>query len=200
MIIGHDPGHGMPPAVMGVVANGIVERDAVWSVGQNIVAGIPWVQHVLLRKQDGTPDYAQRARDALTAGCQFVFCHHINEDQSNPSTRGTITFYDPTDPIGMGVAQAITAAAPPLLRRNVNMIFPCSHVDWTARTDWVIEHYRNVGIPCCLIEWGFASNQNDAAYLLGKQGRPGIVSAVEAGITRAMELLNAPDLLCQDHP
>ena len=201
MLLCHDPGHGAKPAILGVCKNGIVERDAVLSIVQDIAAGIPWVEHQLLRKSSiGLLD-ADRAQVARQLGAEFVLCHHINEDL-DANSHGLITFYEPGDAIGQQVATVIAGAAPEkLLRPEKYRTYAAVAGDWTSRALWVLDHYRKVGIPCALIEWGFASYPTDAAYLLDTDNRPAMVACVAAGVARAMELINPGDnLVCQDAP
>ena len=198
-IIGHDPGHGAPPAVIGVQANGIVERDYVFRLAMDIAAGVPGYNHQMLRTgQVGLLDYL-RADAAKQRGCQLVLCHHVNED-ADPASHGLIAFYSPDDAIGQQVAEAISDVAPQqLLRTSGYRTFAARPDDWTSRALWVIHHYRGVGMPCVLIEWGFASHASDAAYLLAPENRPALLSCVEVGLARYTEL-TAGELACKETP
>lgn len=194
--IAHDPGHGYGDD-RGCSENGVVESDVVLSVTTDIVNGIPWAQHQMLRRTLVGPSYIDRAQAALRLRPAVVLCHHINASQ-DPADRGTITFYDQGDAMGQAVAEAITRAAPGALHRAINGIFPAKPPpDWTGRAHWVIDHYRSLGLACCLIEWGFATNTHDAAILLNPLCRAGIVAAAAAGIACAMDL-SSTDNTCKE--
>jgi N-acetylmuramoyl-L-alanine amidase len=193
-MIVHDPGHGFD-GDNGCSENGINEAAVVLSIARDVVAGIAWAHHRMLREAAVGPGYTDRAQAALLLQPAIVLCHHINAS-TDPADRGTITFYDEGDEIGQSVAAAITRSVPGALLRTVNGIFPAKSTDWTNRAHWVIQHYRAVGLPVCLIEWGFATSVRDAAFLLNPLCRPGIVAAAAAGIARAMEITADPNLAC----
>jgi N-acetylmuramoyl-L-alanine amidase len=190
VIIAHDPGHGAPPAIQGVCANGIVERDAVLHIATDVAAGIPYVDHRLLRTGPVGVLDADRAKAAKALGAGLVVCHHINED-ADKTSHGLITFYAPGDAIGEEVANVMADNSPARMVRTAGFrTYGASMSDWTSRALWVIGHYRAVGIPCVLIEWGFASNPIDAAFLLNPGNRPAMIACVAAGIARFMERMN----------
>jgi N-acetylmuramoyl-L-alanine amidase len=193
-LIAHDPGHGYGDD-RGASGNGITESDLVLRIADDIMNGIPWCQHQMLRRTLIGPSYTDRALAAAQMRPSVVLCHHINADP-DPNCRGTITFYDAGDDLGKATAEAISQAAPGALLRHVNGVFACSPNDWTSRAHWVIDHYRKQGLSCCLIEWGFCTSPHDAAILLNPLCRPGIVTAAAAGIARAMELTADPNLAC----
>ena len=187
MIVAHDPGHGQPPAVIGCNSNGIVERDFVLKLAEDIAAGIDWPglsQRLLRTSNDGPgcPDYHVRATKAL--GSDLVICHHVNA--SSDGAHGLITFYDDGDELGKAVAIEVARSAPPNLRRSINGVFAAKPTDWTKAAHWVLEHYRCLGIPACLIEWGFSTNADDARFLLDPAARPALIATVAAGLARAM--------------
>lgn len=223
MIIAHDPGHGYQPRPGGCSHNGINERDLVLLIATDIAAGIPWANHCLLRRCADGPSYTDRAQTALKLGARLVLCHHINsverqkvvdgkpmvttdasgverpEMEPDPTAHGLITFFDAGDVVGEAVARAIAAGAPPKLHRDFEKAcFPASPNDWTVNAHWVLEHYRCLGLPAVLIEWGFATNQSDAAVLLNPLLRPQLVTAAAAGIARAIEVthVTGEDLTC----
>jgi len=204
MLVAHDPGHGAPPAIEGCKYNGIIERDLTLSLSLDIAAGIPWVGHILLRQGAKGDPYIERAQRALKARAGIVLCHHINaygkaNDVANPdgtvshtwevdpTTHGLITFYDPGDTLGQAVAEIISTSAPLKLRREKRGIFPARPDDWTRPAHWVLEHYRELGLPAVLIEWGHATSPEDAKFLLDPNCRPCIVATAAAGIACAME-------------
>lgn len=189
-MICHDPGHGHN-GDPGTSHGEIVERELVLSIATDIAAGIPWCDHRLLRHAADGPSYADRARAAVMCGAKLVLCHHVNA-YSDSTAHGLITFYDPSDPVGRAVAETISRSAPAKLLRPLTGIFPALTTDWTRDARSVLEHYRELGLPAVLIEWGFATNSGDAASLLDPNIRPQIVCAAANGIARAMELCHIP--------
>lgn len=189
MYIAHDPGHGPAP---GTIHNGITERDYVLEVARDCINWIPWAAQLLLRSDGEGTSYTDRAQAAATAGIQLVFCHHVNAMEPGQPGQGLITFYDPSDDVGREVARVIARAAPArLYRQQYGVIGTSPYAAWDDRVERVMKPYRAYGIPCVLIEWGFASDVGDAEALLDLRMRPAMVAAVACGVARAYELLHS---------
>jgi len=184
MRVGHDPGHGHNGDT-GCVHNGVVESTYVMTLAQDITAGIPWVNHTLLRKVDDAPAYAERAQAALKAGCDLVFLHHV--DAAGLTDTGLKAFFDPGDELGFEVAGVLSRCSPARLWRGKTQPFAATERGW-PRVRWCLEWYRQVGLSAVLIEWGYSTNPGDATVLLDPKARPAQVACVASGIARALEL------------
>jgi N-acetylmuramoyl-L-alanine amidase len=196
MLIAHCPGHGIKKHGVidsGCDHNGIVEADVVLdiamsmhrrsSIGGATVSGMP------LRESLVGERYDMRAKMAKNIAADLVICHHINA-HDNSSARGMLVFYQETDEIGRQVADMMERAAPfELIRKGHDDDIATRRGDWTRNANWVMGHYRKYGIPCVLVEWGFATNTQDAMYLLDQSSRPAMAACVLAGAARALEFM-----------
>lgn len=187
MIVAHDPGHGHD-GDEGCAHHGLFEAPQALAFAHSIADGVRWADHRLLRTDDRGARYGERAAEAKRIGAQLVLLHHVNASD-HPEVRGLMAFYDPGDPLGLEAASAIARAAPKSLYRGGAT--PATHLAW-PRVLWCLQHYRALGLTAVLIEWGFATNPDDARYLLDLRSRPAIVVCAAAGIARAMELTHAP--------
>lgn len=185
LVVAHDPGHGPSP---GCVHNGILERDYVFSLAQDIAAGIPWVKHVLLRGGPEGADYTVRANAAKEAGAQLVFLHHVNAID-DPTERGMLTFFASKQSGKLAnVVSNVVATCGPYNIRNRRSI-GATESAW-PRVHWCLEKYLSVGLDPVLLEWGFSTNADEARTLLNPATRPGQVAAVACGIAAAIAYLH----------
>jgi N-acetylmuramoyl-L-alanine amidase len=193
MMVAHCPGHGIMKGSTldkGCQHNGVVESDVTMDISRGVsrYAVVPVGNHLLLRDGDCSGTYEQRSIEAARHNVDLVICHHVNAYNS-PSAHGLIVFYSHDDEMGREVAEMIERAAPyPLIRPGDDDDIAASRGDWTRNANWVMSHYRKHGIPAVLIEWGFATNVNDAKYLLSEKSRPAMAACVLAGVARFFEV------------
>lgn len=184
MKVFHCPGHGMVKngiLDVGCTHNGIVESVIVREICCAI--GVPRVDAM---RADG---YRERAKEAHETGADFVICHHINAHTS-PSARGLLVFYSMGDGVAAAAADMIERSAPyALQRKGHDDDIETIRGDWTRNANWVMSHYRKYNIPTVLIEWGFASNNGDAEFLLDPSNYDQIAACASVGIARAMHAL-----------
>jgi N-acetylmuramoyl-L-alanine amidase len=204
ILVAHDPGHGRmrridgklvldngTPARIDVDGDGDIDRDdseaaLVLGISRSIIDGLPAYSHVLLRDGPVGPSYQQRAAKAKERGADLALLHHINAYEKSEAAHGLKAFYLPDDTLGYETASAIARAAPhPLFRGAAT---PATSRDW-ARVVWVLSHYASVGMPCVLIEWGFATNARDREVLVDPLWRPALVACAAAGIAHAGQLV-----------
>lgn len=198
MIVAHDPGHGKihngvldtgTPARFDANTDGVVDAQdtealVVSKIVSSIVDGIDWVTHTLLRDGPVGPTYSQRAKMAKDRGASIVLCHHINaSDVEKPS--GLYAYYLAESELGHEVASAISRSAPrPVWRGAATPASP--QTSQGAKN--ILDCYAAAGVTAVLIEWGFATNPSDRAFLADLRWRPAIVSCAAVGIAHAMAM------------
>lgn len=187
ILVAHDPGHGAGASPTGCVHGGLIERDWVLQLAQDLVAATPWARHMLLRTGPVGMIYADRAAEAEQLEAQLVISHHVNA-HADPQVDGLMTFHVPGDHLAREVGEAVMRAAPYELLRAKPRSTPSSPGDWTRDAYGVLAHYRSRGLSVVLVEWGFATSARDRAVLMSPASRPALCAAGAAGIARAMEL------------
>jgi N-acetylmuramoyl-L-alanine amidase len=133
---------------------------------------------MLLRCQDtdiGLSDAATYAKDAKV---DLAIILHCNTSE-NTKTKGLFAFHSPGDVAGEVVAEAIALGAPRQLRRSGKGSVVTD--DW-PRVRNVLNPYAKAGIPACLVEFGYISNDDDRRYLSSPYGQYSCAAAVLQGI------------------
>jgi N-acetylmuramoyl-L-alanine amidase len=187
MLVAHDPGHGGKDP--GTSHNGIVEKDWVLQFSQEVVAALPWCQHVLTRTEDRNLGLTEAAQIALDKWADVAICHHVDAS-SDPDVDGLRCYYLPGDHVGKEMAEAIMRAAPKELLSKKPRPTPCNSEDWTRRAYNCMAPFRAREIPVVLVEWGFVTSLHDSEILKAQRSLPALCMAAGAGIARAYEILH----------
>lgn len=206
-----DPGHGGDP---GAVHNGIREADLVLAIAQDlrhalIASGLD-VDVEMTRLRDEAVPHTQRGAISRGFDADLVISLHANAN-GDPKPKGMMVFYLPApmkpkdespeaharrelreinEPMARAVADAIQEEAPDELKRRLvkgvrNEGYPATSMDW-PRVATVLSYHH---CPAVLVELGFLTNPDDAAYLENEENHPEIVACLLAGVERAIEML-----------
>ena len=178
--VGIDPGHGGKDP--GTSHGGLVEKDWVLEVGYLLLDMLSTNMHcspTLLRVEDVDIGLREAADSAMDADCDLVLSLHVNAND-NTLVRGLMTFHLPSDVEGAEMARGISDGAPEQLSRR-NGVISATQEQW-PRVCNVLEPYLANGIPACLIEFGFATNEYDRKYLLSQPGKYACALAAYHGV------------------
>lgn len=198
MIVAHDPGHGkIHDGVLdggtlarfdangdGVVDAQDTEALVVSKLVSSIVDGIDWVTHTLLRDGPVGPPYSTRAKMAKDRGASIVLCHHINA-YADDKPSGFYSYYLPESELGHEVASAMARSAPRPVWRGAAT--PAGAKTSQGAKN-ILDCYAAAGVTAVLLEWGFATNPSDRAFLSDLRWRPAIVACAAVGIAHAMAM------------
>lgn len=177
-----DPGHGGPDP--GAVGNGIAEAEAVLEIAKLTAAAIRGAGlHTSLTRIADTSLVPPVRIDRITAPGLCVVSIHANS-AANPAARGHEVFVSAFDSRSRELGEAISRQlreSIPLPSREPPVK---ARLSTSGRGDWyyVINEPRRAGIPAVLVECGFVSNRDDAAYLAGFWGRFQLAYAISRGV------------------
>lgn len=166
-----DPGHG--GSDRGCAANGIVEKDTAYrlvSAARHRVAQSPDKVMVFpTRDGDFRPSFGERAAVATKAHADAAVSLHINAS-AREDVAGLWLFWKSDCKKSQRIAEHLRDHAPSYFRQYPIRIWEAKDDtrekgdEWLARPQHVLELYR---CPAVLVEFGFATNPGDAAYLRG---------------------------------
>ncbi len=192
-MITFDPGHGGTDP--GAIGNGLREAEFALEVSKLVAAGVrqAGVTVSLTRTEDATLLPADRKR-LITAPTDCVVSIHANSTR-DPAPRGWEIFvsasFAKSEWLGNHIAAAfadlpLPARNPPIRRKLQD----------DQLTDWyyVIREPARQNIPAVLVECGFVSNPDDAAFMRGFWGRFQIAHAIAKGVLSFVGLAQADAL------
>ncbi len=184
-IIVTDPGHGSSSS-LGTCQGGLIEKDVTLLLGLEL-EGALGVFHVRLTRRDDTnPSFTERGEMSRDTTLALVI--HVNASR-RATAHGLTCYFMPGDPKARDVAQAILDATPWELRTPTHPILAYDDPA-TTRDDWiqnpraVMRRHRPTTVV--LAEVGFSTNDSDRAFLLSSAGRSAAVTALRAGVCRAV--------------
>jgi N-acetylmuramoyl-L-alanine amidase len=196
-VITIDPGHGGTDP--GACGNGLREAEFTLEVAKLVAAGLRQYgeQVGLTRTEDATLLQPERVR-LITAPADCVVSIHANSHACQPhAARGwevfVSAFFRASEELGNSIAAAMRELPIPARDPAVRTRLRDHLTDWY----YVIREPRSKGIPAVLIECGFISNPDDAAYLKSFWGRFQIAHAIAKGVLSWSGIHPAPDLLAK---
>lgn len=156
-----DPGHGGPVTRgynYGAMANGVVEKDAVLEIGLEMRR--LWPNEVrLTRSTDRLLSLSDRADIANRANADVFVSLHMNAYNPRPSARGWEIFHATGSETGLDWCKKVSP--------KVFQSFPngwknrgIKSANYTVLTE--------TSMPAILLEYGFLTNEQDAAWLRTK--------------------------------
>ncbi|CAM3899373.1 N-acetylmuramoyl-L-alanine amidase [Alkalicoccus chagannorensis] len=167
-----DPGHGGSDP--GATANGVVEKEIVLDVSLRLE---PMLQEaganvIMTRRSDWFPSLSDRVQEANNAEADLFLSVHSNAAGST-AAHGTETFYDTSVWAGNSRTLADELQAELLQKLGTN--------DRGVKTSgfYVI---RNTNMPSALVELGFKTNAQEAAYMQTDEFRRLSADALYEGV------------------
>ncbi len=178
-----DPGHGGSDP--GAVGEGIAEAETVLEVAKLTAAAIrsAGLPTGMTRVSDVTLAPPARIRSIVAPANLCVVSIHANS-AGTPLARGYEVFVSAFDKRSRRLGEEIAAglgALTPLPPRDPPVKTRLS-TDWRGDWYYVVNEPRKAGIPSVLVECGFVSNPQDAAYLAGFWGRFQLAHAISRGV------------------
>ena len=137
---------------------------------------------------------SDRGTESRLGACQTVFSIHVN--RSVPEDAGAMLFYWPGDELGKSIAESISGAIPPPLKRRTPLFAATDNLG--DQDDW-LERPRNVLAPHIphshpiLLECGNMLNYGDKRALENQAIQSALILALQCGLARLRveaELLN----------
>ena len=189
----HDPGHGGNNT--GIVHGGLIEKEWLLSFVQDVHAQLShWrIDQFLTRENDAQISLEDRGQMGKTWRADLAIIYHVNgafdeHEEPNTDMHGLMSFVLPEDWVGKEVGSAIMRAAPMNLRRATTKPTKSMRNHWTGRAYNVLSRHH---CPAVLVELGFATNPVDLGVLKSFSSRPALVTAIQAGVARFIEIKRA---------
>jgi len=149
----------------GAVAGGVTEADIVlqWALTLKWVLSANGIDSFLTRSDDREDSPVSLVDDkAESAGCDFLVSLHCNGSES-PIVNGTETFF--RDAADKSFAEIVHRSAMSAMKSNDRKIKPESQSQHNRLAVFEFDG------PCCLLEIGFISNDQDRAKMLSRDIR-----------------------------
>lgn len=167
MIICIDPGHGGRDPGGGTAPGLFVEKELVLSISayQAELLRQKGFEVVMTREGDQTVEPGRRDRLIRTSGADLAISNHINAC-GNPKARGLEIFRSiySSPAAAEAIAAAILACGLVGPRTGLPVI-QTRTLPRNPRKDYYHVHRETGAVPVVLIEYGFATNPNDAGIL-----------------------------------
>ena len=164
-MIAIDPGHG--GANLGTCHHGIIEKDLTLAYALDLAALVPG--SVLTRDSDRDVPLATRG----VPGSTLAIVIHVDASH-DPRLRGMTCYVRARGARAAAIASEILATAPAAIygRPWPTQIPRIPPHPWLAAPLAVLAPHK---CPAVLVELGFATNEQDATYLLSDEGRRQVV-------------------------
>lgn len=180
-----DPGHGAEN--FGTCQGDLIEKEITLALGIELAGTLTDWDVRLTRSTDVAMSF--RERGAISTEATLALVIHVNASKRS-TAHGLTCYFWPGNLVGKQISQAILDAAPQALRVWTNPIAAYNDPstpddDWIEGPRVVLGCHRPTAV---LAEVGFSTNDRDRAYLLTKVGRSSAVTALRAGVCRALEL------------
>jgi N-acetylmuramoyl-L-alanine amidase len=141
------------------------------------------VELSLLRSDDLLdPTLERRSRHAFDFGADLVLSIHANA--STEGAYGPVAFAKPGDALGLEVSRTILADLPRPTSWRHPVVLAADDRLWPRAAN-VVHAYHG---PVVLIECGYATWEPDRLWMMSRDGLDEIVSALAAGVGRALFL------------
>jgi N-acetylmuramoyl-L-alanine amidase len=186
-----DPGHGLTDS--GAVGNGIIEKNKVLQMGLAAKYALSKEFKVeLTRSLDVKRTFNQRAEVARNASADLVISLHINA-AVNLNARGLWIFHQHDNAWSKQLAKFAASQAPTYFQQYPIRMWDAKNDpkalgdEWLQRPENVLKSYSTTAL---LLEWGFLSNTQDAAYLKTAQPQKDFVELVRGLVGEYKRITN----------
>ena len=180
-----DPGHGgIDPGTMG---SGLTEKEVSLSIALKVTAllNASGIQTIMTRDDDSFVDLKERIDMANAKNAAIFLSIHCNWF-SDPSLRGSMTLYYPSDTLSAGGLFEVDYAQ--IIENELGKIPDTNELGIVARPNLAVLHHANM--PSIIAELGFLSNTKDAQILGSESYRQKYALALFKGVKKALDKID----------
>jgi len=184
---------------MGAAVSEMIEADYNLSLCRQVKSVMGRITNSVIcpmtrTRNDEVVSLDERGKRAYGERADFVVCVHVDK-WSDSKLHGASSYYAPSDGTGEAVADVILRSMPPPLYRREAKPTEAQPDTGREKDRWLqaplncLSPFVNRGIPACLIECGFMSNDDDLKALLDPEIQMCITMAIINGLMFAKSIL-----------